>query len=339
MNLEKLYVGLEIKNYRELCNYLNEPQLKGNSMIRQLKEWNSYFRYRKEGYKIIIEEVYDNPMHIDDKRQSGNNSIYIKFIETILLYLLSDHEEQTLVCTKNYLLVALGITSNKYTNRLIRSKLVKNKEYQQCDIDEFDARTYSFLDGILFRALNNLKKRYLLNWNQELHISYIDETTLKQDTRVATEDEVRQYTSMKLEVLKQFRIDENKPEKYDSLRDIYLSHKTEKFYKILQEKIYDKFKWDGVFIYYRLIFSKQDIIDEIPRTERQLKNIINKNKDELNKTVVEALNSSISKHNSNILQKYEDSVNNGCFIWIDKYKLNPQYISIQQSLTNKLVKL
>ena len=41
------------KNYKELCAYLGEEPKKANSKVAQLKEWERYFLFRKEGQKII----------------------------------------------------------------------------------------------------------------------------------------------------------------------------------------------------------------------------------------------------------------------------------------------
>ena len=36
------------KNYRDLCNYLNEDVKTGCSKQSQLKEWERYFSYKKK---------------------------------------------------------------------------------------------------------------------------------------------------------------------------------------------------------------------------------------------------------------------------------------------------
>lgn len=43
----------------------------------------------KRRTEILITEIYDDPLPKTDKRQEGNNNIYTKFIETVLLQYLA----------------------------------------------------------------------------------------------------------------------------------------------------------------------------------------------------------------------------------------------------------
>lgn len=58
MDIDKLQVGMIVKNYKELCSLLDEPVKDGNSKKAQLKEFERYFRYHKEGNKFVIDEIY-----------------------------------------------------------------------------------------------------------------------------------------------------------------------------------------------------------------------------------------------------------------------------------------
>ena len=314
MILDNIGNGLIIKNYKEMCLNLNEEEKKGSPRDRQIENWKLYFKFYKDKQKYIIEEVYDVPMKKDEIVLKGNHSIYIKYIETILLYLLSKQDNQTLVCTKNYLYVALGITGRNYIDTKIRSILVENKEFKQFEIDEFDGRAYQVLDRILFSALNSLQRRCLLNWYQELHISAIDNKTSKTISWTANEDEIRKFTAVKYDILKQMSIDEGKPEKYDSLRDIYFFNKTKDFYDVLSDRLYKKFGWKETCIKYRLIYKTENIIDAIPRTEMQLKKNLNNEKLELNSKVITALNNNAISHNGNLIIKFQDEYNYLCQI-------------------------
>lgn len=59
MNIEKVSVGMQFKNYIEFCNYLGEMPKRGRSRVFQEKNLKRYFEYHKEGQKIIIDEVND----------------------------------------------------------------------------------------------------------------------------------------------------------------------------------------------------------------------------------------------------------------------------------------
>ena len=77
-NFEKikklLKQGQVIKNYKELCKILDMPIAAGNSKILQLKELKRYCKYKKDGNKIIIAEIYDKPLPKIDFRMLGNNN-------------------------------------------------------------------------------------------------------------------------------------------------------------------------------------------------------------------------------------------------------------------------
>lgn len=83
----KLYTNQIFKNYKELCNYINEEPKKANSKVAQLKEWERYFSFRKEGQKIIITEVFDTPKHKTDNR-GGNNTKNVKPMMDYIMHCL-----------------------------------------------------------------------------------------------------------------------------------------------------------------------------------------------------------------------------------------------------------
>ena len=58
MNLNKLNNGQVIKNYKTMCEILEEPYVGGKSKIIQLDKWKLYFDYSKDGVKFIINDVY-----------------------------------------------------------------------------------------------------------------------------------------------------------------------------------------------------------------------------------------------------------------------------------------
>ena len=58
MNLNKLNNGQVIKNYKTMCEILEEPYVGGKSKIIQLDKWKLYFDYSKDGVKFIINDIY-----------------------------------------------------------------------------------------------------------------------------------------------------------------------------------------------------------------------------------------------------------------------------------------
>lgn len=338
---ENLTEGLIIKNYKEMCSLLGETIGTGNQKKAQLTEWQRYFDYEKDGQKFIITEIYDEPLPIMAGRSKGNNAIYVKYIETLLLHLLSKQDNQTLVCTKNYLLVALGMTDSRYTNETTRKILTKVKSFRDYELHEFDNRAYQVFHRILFSSLNNLKNRCLINWKQELHYEKISETTGETEMGIATEDEEIRYMALKREILVQMG--------YDHLRDIYFRNKTEEFYELLTDRAYDEFGWDRAYTKYRILFTKSNVIQAIPITENQLNQLqLKQQKLELNDKIMDALNNNAQSKYDNMLVKYQKEydklcmINNCDFIPSDVIKayLPPKnYVEVQQMIAEELIRI
>ena len=71
MNINSLKLK-KYKNYKELCGILNEDIKTGKSKQLQLKDWERYFTWEKEGPKICHYKIYDKPKEKIDGRKVGN---------------------------------------------------------------------------------------------------------------------------------------------------------------------------------------------------------------------------------------------------------------------------
>ena len=67
MDISKLFVGQEVKNYIEMCKLLGQIPVKGKSRQLQVKNWERYFRFDRNKQKIIIKEIFEIPMAKEDK--------------------------------------------------------------------------------------------------------------------------------------------------------------------------------------------------------------------------------------------------------------------------------
>lgn len=77
--IQDMYVGQEFKNYKELCEFLGEKIKSGKGKQLQWKEWKRYFSFEKEGNKIIITEIFDEPKKKVDHRGGNNCKPYKHF--------------------------------------------------------------------------------------------------------------------------------------------------------------------------------------------------------------------------------------------------------------------
>ena len=85
INMNELWNGRVFKNYRDLCRQMNWKTYKSssNGSLAQLKVLSTVCKWQKDvdengkklSNKIIIEEVYDEPLPIPDKRKTVGHKI------------------------------------------------------------------------------------------------------------------------------------------------------------------------------------------------------------------------------------------------------------------------
>ena len=172
VNTDQLEIGQVVKNYKELCTLLNQLPTTGKAKQLQLKDFERYFEWEKSGQKFIITDIYDTPLEKEDKRKQGNNSIYVKYIELILLQYLSQQKNGTRTFKKRDWWQLLGMVNHKY-NRVSQKEL-KEIDYKitPFEIKHFYQRCNKKLEQVLFSALNNLKNRKLIEY--ELQTVIVD---------------------------------------------------------------------------------------------------------------------------------------------------------------------
>ena len=61
MKIENLHEGQVFKNYKELCAALGLEVVGGNQKKSQIKDIKRYCSFSRDGYKYIIDEIYDVP--------------------------------------------------------------------------------------------------------------------------------------------------------------------------------------------------------------------------------------------------------------------------------------
>ena len=81
-----------VRNYKTMCELLNEVPMDGNSRKAQVNRWKRYFDFHKDNQKFIIDEIYDEPFATDDARKR-REGLYVKYIELLLLEFLSRQQD------------------------------------------------------------------------------------------------------------------------------------------------------------------------------------------------------------------------------------------------------
>lgn len=85
MNIENLKEGMEIKNYKVLCELVGWNIEAGNTKVSQFKELDMYCTYHKKGQKIIIDTIHEIPLEKEDLRKynGGSNTGHYKQYEEL----------------------------------------------------------------------------------------------------------------------------------------------------------------------------------------------------------------------------------------------------------------
>lgn len=272
MNTEKIKIGDIIDSYKELCQLIGEDVKDGNSRKSQLKEFERYFQYEKHGRKFLILDIYDKPLNKIDKRKDGNRKIYVTYIESILLSYLCRLDGYTGYFTKRQLWRLLGMINQLYGEvkiddlQKINSNITSwelNKFYQICDFK---------LSSILFSALNNLRNRSLIMYEEQYSIIDIDG-----DIHIASDAEKKIILRAENTTLSKMG--------YYSKSHVALCFKMNEFYKNVNGYLEEYYGWKEVFKQYKIIFLDR------PYLQKALnENEILLNKLLLNKKVVNAVN-------------------------------------------------
>lgn len=362
MKIENLTVGV-VKNYKELCRLLCvEEKSGGNNRKLQMQEFSRYFDYEKQGQKIIIKEIYDMPKEkIETRGGRNNNTPYIQYIEKLVLDLLmqSIYKGQVFL-PKNRLFKELKMINGNYAfckNRIL--KLSKFICVEEETIEEWYLSTDKTLKGNLERALNNLKDQSLILWSSEITVCkmhivgnenntydvtkkvYLDEFDEEQPEykvnvnfafshRQATEDEQKTIMYTEREVMKSLG--------FSSKQDIVRCGKWNDFKDTVNSILLDKLNIDYYYDSYKILFNGEHICEKYEELLYLLlsKDDREKHQQELNKAIVERLESNVVKKQNRASQESE--------CWFGEIsdtkiirRTNPNYIEDNRTLINKLI--
>ena len=342
MNISNLYQGQIIKNYKELCTILGiKPMTSTDSKKAQYKELERYCTYTKQGQKIIINEVFAEPLpkidHRKDEAKEGNNSKYVDHVKVLLLHKLSQAEGHKYSLTKNNLFESLGMVNPLYLDKEQAKKtlLKKYNGITKFDINHLYLRANDRLTRILFDSLNSLKRRFLLDYREVNIIVRIDEEG-KEYHREATVNEIALLISIKYNVLSDMGL--------NSMTQVIFKFKTEEFYQRVTKILNKNYNIAYSYKQIELIFTKEDVLKELSIIEYK------NNRNDLNTKVIDTINN----HAKDTYYKNEKEYNEGLmdFLLNEKpalgkytemqfkgFKHKIDYIDIQMELAEYLLRI
>lgn len=161
------------KNYKELCQAMKWKPTGGDTKVKNLKILESICKYHKEGYKFIIEEIYDKPKPIEDNR--GNIGIFKPLLEEIIIHRLSSEgktvdNKLSWTITKRQLMNCCGLCNENmsilsYYCDMFGDYFNMNKEYLKELCDDFYVNNRQLME----RTLTRLEKESKLLIDRNRH--------------------------------------------------------------------------------------------------------------------------------------------------------------------------
>jgi hypothetical protein len=365
MNINNISKGQIFKNYKELCIALDETPKTSNSKNAQMKQWERYFMYSKQGHKIIIEEIYDLPKESHDLRSKGNNAApYIDTIEELILNLLAqDKNNGQLFLSRGRLLKELKMINENYTyykNR--KPALSKFTNIRIEEIDDFYISSNTTFKSNLETALNRLQRQSLIFWRYALTVCYVStyiETTTTGHVkatkinytnedgeevvefntvhpsqhvkyREATEDEIKIILEIEREILKRYDCNDK--------AEVFKRGLVQSFYKDVNEILFDKTNIVYYYNSYEILFNNEHVqekLDEL-RLNSSLKE---QNEKLLNVGVMERLTSKAKSRHEKAIDEIDENILDDYYIISERKQLrsNDEYLTNNRYLTQTLI--
>ena len=284
MNIENLEEGMEVKNYKKLCELLELPVKNGKARKTQIKEIERHMKYNTNGHKIIIEKIYSQPKEKVDNRSLGNNSLFGIESQKLILDLLVRNDNNTLFLSTCRLLKALEIINDNYAIcRQNIPKLSKLIEMDEKYIYDFYTSTHGTLKSALETTLNQLQKKSLIFWNKIITVcietAYVESNDMNKtkiikksdnrktikyrvnkDYRPATDDEIELILSTEREVLDIMG--------FDNKQDVFLAFKWNEYNKLVMDQLYDKANIVYYYSSYKIISNKHHVLKELENIKK-----------------------------------------------------------------------
>lgn len=263
LDVSAIHVKQKYKNYAELCRKLKEPDnLKGKQRQNQMKKFKRYFTWRKTGNGNEIEIVQKFSKPKSEPLKNRGKSIYIKHIEYLLLAHLYQCKEHTDELSLTDIMVKLGFVKESFraleSNTIFSSKERDEKNLHEKTAEDFaqDVRSISY--GIIYRAIESLKKRRLITYDKVIVI----------DGAVADLDKRDKIREAELQLFKKFGV--------KNISQVYMSHDLQsQFYKQRNNTLLEKYGWKHIQSKYQMKSAHSDIIYGIGTIFSEIKSELN----------------------------------------------------------------
>lgn len=330
-------VGQVFKNYKELCNALNENVKSGKSKQLQLKKWERYFSLSKDGNKFIINEIFAEPKEKINNRKGrsgtstgsrGNNNVYGEKIELLVLDLLVQNKNKGhVIISKNQLLKAINMINGNYSpcSENIQ-RLSTYLEMPKAVIFDFYTSSRGSFKSTLEAALNSLRNKSLIFWSKVISICITNELGEK-EYRIATQEEKGKILKYEKETLISMG--------FGRIADIMFTNRWREFKEKIEDVLKEKTCIDYYYVTYEITVNKEHIHQEYEK----LLDLVLSSKDRkeyrnyLNTIASERLQSNATKRR--IVSNEAFGINAK---YIDNVRASEDYLVNHQKLIDLLIK-
>lgn len=188
MKLENLAVGMRLSNYRRLCDLLEEPIKNGNSKIAQVREWERFFSYEKQGNAFIITGIFETAKTASDGRMA-----YAQFLEPLLLHYLWEHGGSAEHTFQKWS-TALGMTSGRAYDEEEKSYWTTPNQFKPYLVNRVSYEIATKTKAALMSTVGMLERKHIIFSSVKTYI--VEELR----HRVATPDEEHIVDAVKEQV-------------------------------------------------------------------------------------------------------------------------------------------
>lgn len=170
-----LELGQTFKNYKELACYLGEDIKGGKAKQLQLKNWDRYFTYEKQGNKFIITGIYDEPLPPENTHGGARNNKYTEFIDPLILDMLNRAEDnhvsitcKTMFTENDYISILSDLWGDiRFTGH---ESVAKEYDISAYSVQQYCQKVNSVLTNTVKSSLNRLQKQGYISWSKEYYV-------------------------------------------------------------------------------------------------------------------------------------------------------------------------
>lgn len=301
-----------VKNYKVMCDLLDEEISAGDSKKAQINRWKRYFDFHRDGQHYVIDEIYDEPFTTDDARKR-REGLYVKYIELLLLEFLSRQQDYKVTVGNKEMYRILGMTNDRYDirnklgtkrgNEVIRQTIMNNEDefvfsdfpmVSSFDVNNFYFRAEQKLNKILYSALRSMKNRCLIDYKKVNIIARPDPDTNNLEFRESNAYEDKLILEAKSHIIKEMG--------FNNTMEVMLCYKSDEFFEKFNDYIKNEYGWDRCYPQLRVVYI-DNIAKQIPLKAEEIRQLSTEDrKTQLNAGIIKCLNIQAEK-------KYEDNWN------------------------------